>query len=293
MQIKKLINSYIEYSTSVRRYSENTIKAYRADLDEFGLFCEANNHTDVSSITERFLKSFLIFLREHNNSKRSIARKLASLRGMFSYAFRNDLIENNPAGYLHNPKSVKYLPEVISNQSIEQILQNPVNEEIHELLVKCIFELLYGCSLRVGEVCSLTNQNVNLNQKTLRVKGKGNKVRIVPIGDKSVPTLQMYMDRQSYKSGQDSFLLTHNGGKIYPKYVYRIVRKYLSGVTDVKRKSPHVLRHSSATHMLDNGADLRAVKEILGHENLSTTQIYTHVSIERLKKSYKKSHPKS
>ncbi len=293
MHVKELSQSFIDFAGGVRRYSANTIKSYKTDLGYFINFCEENNRTDTSKITEKFIKTFLSRLNENGNSKRSISRKLASLRGLFNYGFRNDLLEHNPAGYLHNPKAAKNLPEVTSVHSIEQIFHMADNEDENHLLVKCIFELLYGCSLRVGEVCSLVVQNVNLSQKSLRITGKGSKTRIIPVGDKSIPILKKYMDSQSYNSGNDILLRTPGGANIYQKYVYRVVNKYLSRVTDIKKKSPHILRHSSATHMLDNGADLRAVKEILGHENLSTTQIYTHVSIERLKKAYKKSHPKS
>ena len=293
MHIKELAQSFIEFASGIKRYSPNTIKSYQTDLDSFISFCGENKRTDTSKITEKFIKTFLSRLNENGNSKKSISRKLASLRGMFNHGFRNELIEFNPAGYLHNPKASKNLPEVTSVESIERIFKIAGKEDENHLLVKCIFELLYGCSLRVGEVCNLQVQNVNLQQNSLRVTGKGSKTRIIPVGDKSIPVLKEYMDSQNYKSVNDFFLRTPVGAKIYEKYIYRVVNKYLSKVTDIKKKSPHILRHSSATHMLDNGADLRAVKEILGHENLSTTQIYTHVSIERLKKAYKKSHPKS
>jgi site-specific recombinase XerD len=159
--------------------------------------------------------------------------------------------------------------------------------------VKVIFELLYGSALRVSELCNLNRADIDLERKTLRVTGKGNKIRIVPIGEKSIETLSNYLSKFPIKSLNEPLIETKKGGRIYPRLVHRIVNKYLALVTDIKKKSPHVLRHSAATHMLDNGADIMAVKEILGHENLSTTQIYTHVSIERLKSTYKKSHPKS
>jgi integrase/recombinase XerC len=293
MHIKNFCQSFLEFSGGVRRYSENTIKSYRTDLESFIIFCEENNRTDIEKITDKFIKAFLLSLNEDGISKRSISRKLASLRGLFNYGFRNDLIKFNPAAYLHNPKSAKVLPEIASVKSIEQIFEIIDNEDENPLLVKCIFELLYGCSLRVSEVCSLKIMHMNLPQKTLRIKGKGSKTRIIPVGEKSIPVLKEYLNTNNYKSEDDFALILPNGSALYQKYVYRIVNKYLSKVTDIKKKSPHILRHSSATHMLDNGADLRVVKEILGHENLSTTQIYTHVSIERLKKTYKKSHPKS
>jgi site-specific recombinase XerD len=151
----------------------------------------------------------------------------------------------------------------------------------------------YGCALRVSELCNLNYGDLDLKRKTLRVKGKGSKVRIVPVGDKSIEIIKKYLQKNNYLNNNDPLIKTRGGKRIYPRLVQRLTNKYLSKVSDIKKKSPHVLRHSAATHMLDNGADLRAVKEILGHENLSTTQIYTHVSVERLKSTYKKSHPKS
>jgi site-specific recombinase XerD len=160
-------------------------------------------------------------------------------------------------------------------------------------LIIAIIELLYGCALRVDELCKLNNIDLDLKEKIIKVVGKGSKMRIVPIGDKSISIVNEYLSIKKKNGGKEALLITKKGNRIYPRYVHRIVNKYLSKVTDIKKKSPHILRHSAATHMLDNGADLRAVKEILGHENLSTTQIYTHVSIERLKSAYKKAHPKS
>jgi integrase/recombinase XerC len=160
-------------------------------------------------------------------------------------------------------------------------------------LVKIIFEILYGCALRVSELCNIKYSDLDVAKSQIRVLGKGNKTRVVPIGEKSLVVLKEYLDLNPVNSHSDYLIRNKNNQKIYPRFVHRIVNKYLSLVTDIKKKSPHVLRHSAATHMLDNGADLMAVKDILGHENLSTTQIYTHVSIERLKSTYKKSHPKS
>ena len=152
---------------------------------------------------------------------------------------------------------------------------------------------MYGCALRVSELCDLNFGDLDINKRTIRVMGKGSKLRIVPVGEKSIEITKQYLNEINHRQNNAPLILTKGGNRIYPKLVYRIVHKYLSKVTDIKKKSPHVLRHSAATHMLYNGADLRAVKEILGHENLSTTQIYTHVSIERLKSTYKKSHPKA
>jgi len=232
-------------------------------------------------------------LSEKGIDKRSIGRKLASIRGLFKFAFQNEYSETNPAAYLKNPKTSRKLPEITSTESILKIYQLADEAEENPALIKVIFELLYGCALRVSELCNLNFSDIDLSSNILKVKGKGSKERIVPVGDKSIPVIKQYLGSTEHISYNEPLLKTKRGNRIYPRFVYRIINKYLSKVTDIKKKSPHILRHSAATHMLDNGADLRAVKEILGHENLSTTQIYTHVSVERLKKTYKKSHPKS
>jgi site-specific recombinase XerD len=224
-----------------------------------------------------------------------------------------DYININPAASISNPKAMRKLPEIASEEiiinsykEIDKEVENVsrhtdiknienFNKEIDKYeknakLYKVLIELLYGCALRVSELCNLNSGDIDITSKTVRILGKGNKVRIVPIGDQSIKLLQEYLNVNQIKYG-DALLVNESGRRVYPRMVHRIVNKYLK--SDLKKKSPHVLRHSAATHMLDNGADLRAVKEILGHENLSTTQIYTHVSIERLKTTYKKAHPKS
>jgi integrase/recombinase XerC len=293
MKIEEILNGYIIYLRNIRRYSPNTIKAYNADLNDFINFCRDNNRTDSSEINERFIKSYLMSLSEKKIEKISIVRKLSSLRGLFTFAFKQDLIKQNPTSQVRNPKTSKKLPEITSAENIVKTFDLADEADENPTLIKAIFELLYGCSLRVSEVCNIKVGDVDFDKNSIRVLGKGSKTRIVPIGSQSIINLKEYFESVSFENYSEPFLKNKNGRKLYEKYVYRIVKKYLSKVTDIRKKSPHILRHSSATHMLDKGADLRAVKEILGHENLKTTQIYTHVSIERLKQSYKKSHPKS
>jgi len=293
MKIELLVEGYLVYIRNIKRYSPNTIKSYRADLDDFKNFCKEKNKENVNEINDRFIKSFLMQLSEKNFEKISISRKLSVLRGLFRFAFKEDLIEQNPASHLKNPKIPKRLPEIVSANDILKTFDIADKEDDNPLLIKVIFELLYGCSLRVSEVCDLKTGDLDLTKNIIRVTGKGSKIRIVPVGEQSKINLEEYLNAFPADKYSEPLLRNKYREKLYPKFIYRIVNKYLSKVTDIKKKSPHILRHSSATHMLDNGADLRAVKEILGHENLKTTQIYTHVSIERLKQSYKKSHPKS
>ena len=293
MKIKDLINSYLSYIQNIKRYSLQTVKAYRTDLTQFSEYFKTTNKNDTGQLTERTIKMFLMHLSETGIDKSSISRKLASVRGMLKFAFQNKIIGSNPAAYIINPKSSKKLPEVTTTESILKIYQIADEADENPELVKIIFEMLYGCALRVSELCDLNFGDLDINSRTVRVMGKGSKLRIIPVGEKSIEIIKQYLSKINHQQNNDPLILTKGGNRLYPRLVYRIINKYLSKVTDIKKKSPHVLRHSAATHMLDNGADLVAVKEILGHENLSTTQIYTHVSIERLKSTYKKSHPKS
>lgn len=288
--ITEIIKQFLENLEDIRRYSPNTVKAYKKDLEQFKEYCFLHKKENVGEISERFIKSYLGALNEAAIEKISIARKLTVIRVFFKYAYMNDYIENNPANALSNPKIRRKLPEIISENSYVELQESVTGED--DKLVKALIEVLYGCALRVSEVCRLNSKDVDFEQKIIKVLGKGNKERIVPIGKKSVVILKEYLDDKKLLKN-DPFFVNSKGKRVYERMVYSLVNKNLSKVTDIKKKSPHILRHSAATHMLDRGADLRAVKEILGHENLSTTQIYTHVSIERLKSAYKNAHPKS
>ncbi len=293
MMIENLIENYLSEIGNVRRYSDNTLKAYRIDLEEFLSYCNEYDKVNIEMISEKFLKSYLFVLNDNKLDKKSISRKLAAIRGLFKFAYQKDLIEKNPAAFISNPKANRKLPEVISLDSILKVYNKADESEEKPELIKVIFEILYGCALRVSELCNLKYSDVDFYKSQIRVLGKGSKMRIVPIGDESIKVLNEYLSLNPVTSNNDPLIRNKQNKPIYPRYVHRLVNKYLGKVSDIKKKSPHVLRHSAATHMLDEGADLRAVKDILGHENLSTTQIYTHVSIERLKSTYKKSHPKS
>jgi integrase/recombinase XerC len=293
MKIEQVIEQYLIELKSIKRYSPNTAKSYKEDLLGFESFCKVNQKNEIDSISNKFIKHYLMYLNELGLDKRSIARKLASLRSLFKYAFQREILELNPSLQISNPKLDRKLPEVVPLEAILRIYHLVDEAEEHPILIKAIFELLYGCALRVSELCGINYVDLELKNKVIKIRGKGNKERIVPIGDKSLEIIKPYIMWRKNITSTNAFLVNIKGERIYPRYVHRLVHKYLGKVSDVKQKSPHVLRHTAATHMLDRGADIRAVKEILGHENLSTTQIYTHVSIERLKSTYKKAHPKS
>jgi integrase/recombinase XerC len=298
MLIEKILTEYILYLRNIKRYSENTVKSYSADLEAFLSYCHEHFKTDIRAINEKLIKSYLMDLSETGIEKKSIVRKVSAIRGLFKFAFINEYMGYNPASSIPGPKVPRKLPQVASYDAIIKVYNEIDKDKGNNKgespeLIKAIFEILYGCAIRVDELCKLNRGDLNLKERTLVVHGKGNKMRIVPVGEKSINILKQYLDKQQFKTNNFPLFLNKKEKRIYSRLVHRLVSKYLSRVTDIKKKSPHVLRHSAATHMLDKGADLKAVKEILGHENLSTTQIYTHVSIERLKSTYKKSHPKS
>lgn len=285
--------NFLTELSGVKRLSKNTIVAYKKDLHQFVEFLDSKEVTAYENINERVVRLFIVSLNEAKLTRISISRKLSVLRGYFNFLEINEIIDNNPLHSITNPKTTRKLPEIITLDSYENILKLLDEESKDKFKSKLIFELLYGCALRVSEVCSLNFGDIDLNRKSIKVVGKGNKTRLVPFGDKSIKIYREYLSQQETTNYSSPLLITSKGNRVYPKYISRLVNKYLSKVSDISKKSPHILRHTAATHMLDNGADLLGVKEILGHENLSTTQIYTHVSVERLKKAYKNAHPKS
>ncbi len=292
-EISKIIQNLYNELSVVSRSSQNTLNAYKRDLKDFLEFCHEKNIFEIEHINAKHLKLYLMLLNEKKYSKSSVARKLSAIRKLFNYAVKNDIIKTNPIKTITGPSVKRKLPETISSNYYEEIL-NLIDKKIQDseekIRDKAIFELLYGCALRVTEICNLDKVDIDLVNKNVRVLGKGSKVRIVPIGSKSIPIISDYIKLRI--DNNPALFIDEEGNRINRFFVYRLVKKFLKE-TELKKKSPHILRHSAATHMLDRDADLLAIKEILGHENLSTTQIYTRVSIERIKKIYKQAHPKS
>ena len=291
--ITDVIQLVLSELTGVKRASQNTIEAYKRDYEEFSLFCASLEKYSVKEINERTIRQYLIHLNEKKAAKTTVARKLSALRLLFRFCLINEIIPTNPIAKIPNPKVRRKLPEILNLDSFLEIIRLlSENNNFESLRDRAIFEFLYGCALRVSELCGLNYSDIDLKNNIIRVMGKGSKERIVPIGSKSVEVIKQYLN--TIETNKTSPLIIDNSNnRINRQKIYEIVKKNIEKVSDIKKKSPHILRHSAATHMLDNEADLMAVKEILGHENLSTTQIYTHISIERLKKAYKKAHPKS
>ena len=291
--LNEFLSEFIANNSAIKRVSENTLISYENDVRQFIGYLEVKEISHPKSISERLVRAYILKLVEENYNRSSISRKLSVLRGFFKYLIQNETLKINPIENIKNPKIKRKLPEIINLDSYLKILKIIDEEQKDNRNNKLVFELLYGCALRVSELCNLNFGDIDLNRKSLKVFGKGSKTRLVPIGEKSQTILEEYLSSRPHLMNKDPLILTDSKVRIYPKYVDRLVKKYFSKVSGIAKQSPHILRHSAATHMLDNGADLLGVKELLGHENLSTTQIYTHVSVERLKQSYKNAHPKS
>lgn len=275
----QIIAQYLEYLELEKGLSQNTIDAYRRDLSEFAL-----DNEDINSIDRIKINSHIRTLREKKLASTSIIRKVASLRGFFKWAFSSGIIEKNPASTLEQPKTPQRLPKVISPREIEEMLHNNLTPLEH-----VIMELLYSCGLRVSELANLKVTDIDLSSKYVRCFGKGSKERIIPIGEIAKRVITDYLPVREllvkkYNLNTKRLLILDTGREISRQDIYTFVHN--QGKLIHKNISPHTLRHSFATHLLENGADLRVVQELLGHSDVSTTQLYTHISKKRLKDVY-------
>ena len=289
--MNELLESFIKYLSDERNYSEHTVKAYRGDLENFRDFLlkeeKKIENTDIATINTYVSTLY------GKNSPSSVERKVSAIRSFFSYLVRKGLATQNPAKLVRTPKKQKHLPVFLSVDEVFNLVDVKDSRK-NPLLVRdrAILELLYSSGLRVSELAGATLADLSMGEAIIRVRGKGNKERIVPVGSKAISALGEYLDiRGTLKPVSKRIFLNSRGGGITTRSVARIIKKYglVSGIS--KNVSPHVLRHSFATHLLAGGADLRAIQEMLGHASLSTTQRYTHLSVERIMEVYDKTHP--
>ncbi|MFZ4620461.1 MAG: tyrosine recombinase XerC [Bacteroidota bacterium] len=299
--MQKLIRAYLSYLEDERNFSQHTIVSYANDLSQYHAFLqnefpdliEQHDDTDTGVI-----RAFLGVLLDSGISKKSIVRKLSTLRSFYKFLVRRKILRQNPALNIITPKVEKKLPQFIDQASMEKILALPDGSGFAGARDSVMLELFYGSGIRRAELIGLNIDDIDPRNQTIKVTGKGNKQRIIPFTGNAKRSMERYSsfrDQLLRETGSDeqALLLNQKGKRLTPSVVGTIVTKYLSGTTEIQKKSPHVLRHSFATHLLDNGADIMAVKELLGHESLSTTQVYTHVTVERLKKIYQQAHPKA
>ncbi|RKY82706.1 tyrosine recombinase XerC [candidate division KSB1 bacterium] len=293
-----MLKKFSEYLLAVKGYSENTVVAYTGDVEQFIEFYTYLNAEAVNPVNvgKDDIKFYLGHLVEHGADKRSVARKLSSIKSFFGFLQKENLISANPAITLHPPKPEKKLPVFLQKQEIKQAIEQIITDSPSKIRDKTIIELFYGTGMRLSELQSLNIFDIDLNSMSIKVTGKGNKERVLPIGKKLHASLSAYLKEREIQTGRDAagaLFLNSNGQRLSKRSIQKIVKKWLEKVSEKNKLSPHVLRHSFATHLLDNGADLESVKELLGHVNLSTTQIYTHLTMEHLKKVYLQAHPKA
>ena len=288
-----LKNKFIKYLSAEKRFSEHTITSYSTDLDQFSIFLseEYQISNEVSEINFQIVRSWIASLLEKGVTPRSVNRKISSLKTYFKFLIRENVILESPMLKIVAPKSKKRLPVFIEENQIENLL-NEV--EFDEGFIgerdKLIIELFYVTGIRLSELINIKIFDINFSNSLIKVLGKRNKERLIPLSINIVNELQTFVKKHNL----NNYLFTNLGGtKVYTKLVYRVVKKYIGKISSVNKKSPHILRHTFATHMLNNGADINAIKELLGHANLSATQVYTHNTIEKLKTVYKQAHPRA
>lgn len=293
-----MLVSFFSYLQHEKRYSAHTLSAYRSDLDQFCLFLSTNYHNPEPLQADHIkVRSWIFSLSEENVSPRSINRKLACLRSFYGFAKKQGAISEDPTSKSRALKIKKSLPVYVEETSIGKLLDDfDFGIGFSAVRDKLILELLYGTGMRLAELIGLKESDIDLYNKTVKVFGKGSKERFVPLNTSLVETLKQYQSEKiTHFEGNlnSSLIVTDIGEKAYPMFIYRIVRHYLDLFTTVEKRSPHVLRHSFATHLLNNGADLNAIKDMLGHASLAATQVYTHNSVEKLKAIFEKAHPKA
>lgn len=286
------IQSFLTYLSQEKNFSTHTYRSYQVDLGQFLEFlADRKSGKDLSKINREDIRDYIGFLLKYGYEKSSVARKLSSLKSLYKFLTRRKIVNSNPVRAVKTPKISKKLPGFLTEYQTQKIMDIQGNDE-RSFRNKAIMEVLYGAGLRASELVSLNISDIDLHNDIVLVKGKGGKERIVPLGSYAQKAVQEYLTIRKEKNNHALFL-NLQGKRLTTRSVQTIVKRLISRVADASHTNPHTLRHSFATHLLERGADLRAVQELLGHSSLSATQIYTHISVERLKKIYDKAHPRA
>lgn len=292
----EVIGKFIEYLGFEKRYSKHTLVAYENDLRQFAAFLqETYEVSELSEVKATFVRTWLASLLENKMNPRSVNRKITALKSFFKYSIRSGWIDVNPMSKITSPKTSKRLPEYVESDKLDLLLDHSeFSDDFEGKRDHLILELFYGTGIRLSELLGLRIQDVQLRTSQIKVTGKRNKQRIIPLTNPLQQQIRDYLIlRESISSNEGNLFVIEDGRPLYSVFVYRLVNRYLAKVSTRKKKSPHVLRHSFATEMLNKGADLNAIKELLGHANLSATQVYTHNTIEKLKAAYQLAHPRA
>ena len=286
-------DKFIDYLSAERRFSDHTIVSYSSDIDQFFIFISDNFKIEntISEVNFQIVRAWIAYLLEHGISPRSVNRKISTLRTYFKFLIREGVIQKSPMLRVVSPKAKKRLPLFIEECQIEELLNEvKFDDGFIGDRDKLILELFYVTGIRLSELINVNISDINLDNNIIKVLGKRNKERLIPISMGVTQELRLFIER--YKI--EGYLFTNLDGKqVYTKLVYRVVNKYIAKISSINKKSPHILRHTFATHMLNNGADINAIKELLGHANLTATQVYTHNTIEKLKSVHKQAHPRA
>ena len=298
-EMKKYIMQFVTYLKIERNYSQHTVDSYELDLSDFVKFLADENGTlpPIEDVDHLTIRSYLANLQERHLARSTVVRRLSSLRSFYKYLCRHGYLDTDPTSALSSPKIQRRLPEFLEISEVELLLSAPDRNDIIGLRDQAILELLYTTGMRVSELLSLNLPDIDMVNAIVKVRGKGKKERIIPIGGPAMSALNEYIKRRDELAGDKSIqaiFLSERGNRIPDsKSIGRRITKYAKSVGIKKKITPHTFRHTFATHLLNAGADLRSVQELLGHTNLSTTQIYTHVTADRLKKVYEKTHPRA
>ena len=292
------VNAFLDYVKFEKRYSQHTITAYKNDLLQFfGYLKDQYGITALQEITPSFIKSWLATLKEDKISSKTLNRKISSLKSFFKFQLKSGIISVTPMWSVTTPKISKRLPQFVKETEMKDLFQFlSFPDDWQGKTDRIIISLFYQTGMRLSELVNLKESHVDKDRNNIKVIGKGNKERIIPLHPMLTAEIASYQNakRSNFENFDDQFLFVNKDGKkLYSKYVYLHVKKYMAEVTTLAKKSPHILRHSFATHMMNHGADLNAVKELLGHSSLAATQVYTHNTIEKLKNIHKKAHPKA
>ncbi len=293
-----LVDAFLKYIAHEKRYSKHTLLAYTADLAHFQAFIAKTYELPLEEVQYIHIRDYIAHLMDGKVGANSIGRKLSTLRSFYKYLCREQVIASSPVRLVKAPKVAKKLPVFVDEHKMDDLLDSTeiFNDSFPSMRDRLILETFFGTGIRLSELIGLKDADVDLHQHTIKVLGKGNKQRIIPIPNSLATQLESYLSAKSaqpFNNKADSLFVTDKGTKLQGSFVYQTVKKYLSMVSTQEKLSPHVLRHSYATSLLNRGADLNAIKELLGHASLAATQVYTHNSIETLKTIYKQAHPKA
>ena len=289
------IQSFLDYLRFEKRYSQHTLISYQNDLEQFFAFLTQYDNLAIEAITPIYIRSWLAELKEESISAKSINRKISALKSFFKFMMKQGVIDQTPMATVVSPKINKRLPAFVEEKNTNTLFTHvEFSDDWKGKTEWLILALFYNTGMRVSELINLKENQVDENYGQLKVLGKGNKERIIPISKELLTEIKNYVAQKPLRlEGVTEIFVNEKGKPLYSKYIYNSVKKYLSAVTTLEKKSPHILRHTFATHLMNNGADLNAVKELLGHSSLAATQVYTHNTIEKLKDIHKKAHPKA